>query len=314
MIAVSPLRLKLMKCPASRPQTTAPPPIVCARVLGHLLRLAPTANPQEQLQREISGAKDNVMLMVLAGIYVRDFLHVFKRSNGPTPAPSVNPSRPSVKDSHEHSKLLMEECNLDHRAARDAAMKRDDYHCLITGWRDWKHGGSADVEAAHIIPASTNKNIGQDGKKFHHSVGVWTILSMFTNINIIRDFSGNRIHRLENIISMNHYCHTLFDNLCLWLKPVEGVSHTYDVHVARMELKVNQKIPERVTFSTKTDYPLPHHQLLALHALCCEVAWMSGAAEYLEVIGRRMEDIKVLSNDGSMADLLSRALALVEVF
>ena len=45
-----------------------PPPIVCARLLGHLLRLAP--NGQGQLQREISLATDDTALMQVAGAYL----------------------------------------------------------------------------------------------------------------------------------------------------------------------------------------------------------------------------------------------------
>ena len=89
--------------------------------------------------------------------------------------------------------------------------------------------------------------------------------------------------------------------------------NTYDVRVAKEELKLDQKIPERVTFSTATTLPLPRHEYLTLHALCCEVAWMSGAAEYLMDIERRMDDTRVLANDGSTADLLTRVLALVAV-
>jgi len=83
------------------------------------------------------------------------------------------------------------------------------------------------------------------------------------------------------------------------------------VRVAKEELKLHQRIPERVTFSTTTTLPLPHYEYLALHALCCEVAWMSGAAEYLTDIESKMDDTKVLANDGSTADLLTRTLALV---
>lgn len=117
-------------------------------------------------------------------------------------------------------------------------MNRDDNRCIITGWKDYKHGGSTVVQAAHIIPEATNKNIGEEGKKVRgmqmfafrqltillqhfQSGGVWAILSMFTDMSIIKNLAGNRIHRLENILSMNFYCHQLFDDLCLWLKPVE---------------------------------------------------------------------------------------------
>ena len=52
------------------------------------------------------------------------------------------------------------------------------------------------------------------------SGGVWTVLSMLTDTGIVKDLADNRIHHLENILSMNFYCRQLFDDLYLWLKPV----------------------------------------------------------------------------------------------
>lgn len=118
-----------------------PPPIVCARLLGHLFRLAPTGNPQGQLQREITSAhSDHVKLMQLAAVYLQNFirtcksrlfrpfasdyfiiltgLSTVKRSSGPTPAPSEHPSRPSFEDTREYAMSMMEECKVDHRSAR----------------------------------------------------------------------------------------------------------------------------------------------------------------------------------------------------
>ena len=79
------------------------------------------------------------------------------------------------------------------------------------------------------------------------------------------------------------------------------------------ELRKPYFIPEIVTFTTKTDLPLPDGGCLALHALCCEVAWMSGAAEHVMDIERRMDKTDVLANDGSAADLLASVLARVLV-
>ena len=50
---------------------------------------------------------------------------------------------------------------------------------------------------------------------------MWSILSMFTQENIIEDLGGNHIHRLENIVSMNAPFHHFFNMLSLWLKPVK---------------------------------------------------------------------------------------------
>lgn len=163
-----------------------------------------------------------------------------------------------------------------------------------------------------------------------HSAGVWPTLSTFTGVNV-EDLAGKLIHRLENIMSMEQSCHRVFDELFLWLKPVEvcspdlssctllhicqqGVSHPYCVCEARQGLKTRLRIPDIVTFSTETEYPLPHPAFLALHALCCEVAWISGAAEYILDTERRMDEdqTRVLANDGSTVDVLMTALALVQ--
>ncbi|KAI6030236.1 hypothetical protein EDC04DRAFT_2898507 [Pisolithus marmoratus] len=228
------------------------------------------------------------------------------------PQPSEHPSRPSFEDACHYFLALMEEGTLDHRTARAAARRRDDNRCMLTGKKDYQAGGFTYVEAAHIIPEKTNKNIGEEGSKQFHAAGVWAILSMFTSVNIVEELAGNRIHRLENIMSMQITCHRLFDDLVLWLKPVEGLPHTYCVCEARQGTKAANSIPDMVTLSTSTEYALPHPAFLALHALCCEVAWMSGATEYIMDVERRMDQTRVLAKDGSTADVLSAALALAQ--
>ena len=151
---------------------------------------------------------------------------------------------------------------------------------------------------------------------------------MFSHESIIEDLVGGRINRLENIISMNALSHLLFDDLRLWLKPIgvrlpslslswlhigqQDAPHTYRVCTVKDSLRNVPPLPEQVTFATVTDLPLPHFGYLALHALCCEVAWMSGAAEHITDIERRMDNTKVLANDGSTVDLLMSALSAVE--
>ena len=56
-----------------------PPPIVCARLLGHLLRMAPAGNPQRQLQREITLTdSDHAEFMRLATLYLQSFIRPCK--------------------------------------------------------------------------------------------------------------------------------------------------------------------------------------------------------------------------------------------
>jgi hypothetical protein len=56
------------------------------------------------------------------------------------------------------------------------------------------------------------------------------------------------------------------------------------------------------------DLPLPNPIYLKIYAAYCRVAHLSGAGEYIDKILENLEDIRVLSKDGSSAHLLSFAL------
>lgn len=65
-----------------------------------------------------------------------------------------------------------------------------------------------------------------------------------------------------------------------------------------------------VMFSTNDPehLPVPVPELLALHATCCKVAHLSGAAEYIDRLYRNADEIGVLSGDGTSGDMLGYAL------
>ena len=65
-----------------------------------------------------------------------------------------------------------------------------------------------------------------------------------------------------------------------------------------------------VRFSTPDPVHLlvPACDLLALHATCCKVAHLSGAAEYIDEIYRDADELGVLSADGTSGDILSYML------
>jgi hypothetical protein len=50
-------------------------------------------------------------------------------------------------------------------------------------------------------------------------------------------------------------------------------------------------------------YFLPSKQFLKMHAACCKVAIMSGAAKYLEDVDRESADTCVLASDGGSASV-----------
>lgn len=66
-----------------------------------------------------------------------------------------------------------------------------------------------------------------------------------------------------------------------------------------------------VKFSTSDaeNLPVPACELLALHATCCKVAHLSGAAEYIDEIYRDADKLDVLSADGTSGDILGYVLS-----
>jgi hypothetical protein len=69
-------------------------------------------------------------------------------------------------------------------------------------------------------------------------------------------------------------------------------------------------LPSEVVFTTNNGLPLPNPRYLELHAAAAHVAHLSGAAEYINKILRDLEEIKVLSEDGSSTDLLDAVLQI----
>lgn len=54
-----------------------------------------------------------------------------------------------------------------------------------------------------------------------------------------------------------------------------------------------------IKFSTDDPefHPVPNRELIALHAMCAKVAYMSGAGAYVEDLDQNAEDLGVLEND-----------------
>jgi hypothetical protein len=66
------------------------------------------------------------------------------------------------------------------------------------------------------------------------------------------------------------------------LQAVEGQANTYDIRARRpLDLRRCKANPIVLT-STDPNIPLPNPTYLKIHASCCRVAQMSGAADYID--------------------------------
>ena len=162
------------------------------------------------------------------------------------------------------------------------------------------------------------------------------MLKCFGYNTIFDELNGSGVHRLENILTLSHDYHVDFDELKLWFEPIVSLahlicnllwnnarsthsyyeqdmddpnSHSYNVYGKCDYLSTP---PDEITFINHAypdaDLPLPSKKYLSIHATCCKVAAMSGAAEYLDEVIRDQETIGVLSTDGSSADVISNAI------
>jgi len=170
-----------------------------------------------------------------------------------------------------------------------------------------------ETEVAHIFSESA-----QDGDK-DYAATVFAILEMFGLGNKAQALYGGEVNSLQNVITMAINLHSAFDCFNLWLEPVLGQENTYDV-CGKLLGRYPVPTPSRVTFSVEPSAAaaaeamnkilmLPDPVLIAIRAACARVANLSGAAQQADRILRDLEDITVLADDGSMAELLSSRLS-----
>ncbi|KAJ7109804.1 hypothetical protein C8R44DRAFT_743178 [Mycena epipterygia] len=184
---------------------------------------------------------------------------------------------------------------------------------------------STSTHAAHIIPEHLNNftwealDDAADREFFHilevdgitsepkinQSSTMWTMLKIFGSQQVIDELGGTDIHRLENVITVDVATHDQIDLLQLWFEPT-GIP---DEHFVRVRLETHRpsrlvptiqpnpilSYPEPVTkikFPSTPDLPAPSPHYLALHAACCRIAVLSGAADHLDQVQRDFDDFK----------------------
>ncbi|KAG9001394.1 hypothetical protein FRB94_004806 [Tulasnella sp. JGI-2019a] len=108
--------------------------------------------------------------------------------------------------------------------------------------------------------------------------------------------------------------HQAFDTLKLWFEPQDGITDQYCVCTLR-RTAFGIPDPPIVTFTSSNNLlPVPSERFIRLHTTCAKVANLSGAGEYVDCMLSDMEEMDVLRNDGTSADVLSFALAQIPTF
>ncbi|KAF8546694.1 hypothetical protein OG21DRAFT_1055035 [Imleria badia] len=228
----------------------------------------------------------------------------------------THPSRPSFEVVKDQVKVDITQAPKNHKDAKDHALVRDNWRCVITGILDCRAPDSiiaqldpttvrVYTQCAHIIPEATY--FGVEPKSKENIKLELAVLKRFGyDINMFK-LNGENFHSLTNVISVESNVHEAFDRLMLYF---EATSDENRYEVKWFGLKPHPNVRQFVEFSTSdtADLPVPAYELLTLHATCCKVAHLSGAAEYMDEIYRDANKLGVLSADGTSGDILHYVL------
>ena len=159
----------------------------------------------------------------------------------------------------------------------------------------------------------------------NHPASVWAVMMRMGCVLGHDELNSDKIHRLENVMTLRTDLHGMLDTLLIWLEATVGRS----AHISLNSIDVCQNVinqytvhatipsilamPAIVTFHAQAGLPLPDPRYLALHATCARVAHLSGAGEYIDAFDRDIDTTRVLAKDGSSAKLLAEALSSIRI-
>ncbi|TFY55124.1 hypothetical protein EVG20_g9437 [Dentipellis fragilis] len=186
------------------------------------------------------------------------------------------------------------------------ALHRDGHRCMISKKIDieyWKSltaeqekteeesagfNGLCNTNCCHIFPELTLTNTNHDHEnKLEYAANAWHLLETLGFPSIRTELSGEKIHSLTNILTLEPTLHTQFDGLQLWFEPT-STPNCYNIGTTpKLKALISpEQSTSAVTFQTPdaTRFPLPSRTYLQLHAACCKIAHMAGAAEYFSLL------------------------------
>jgi len=73
------------------------------------------------------------------------------------------------------------------------------------------------TECAHILPQFTNIDIARGSAKESYARLVWAVLAQFGYASVLDELNGLKVHRLENVMTMDRTLHGFFNNMDIWL-------------------------------------------------------------------------------------------------
>ncbi|KIM38162.1 hypothetical protein M413DRAFT_420662 [Hebeloma cylindrosporum] len=301
--------------------------LIYVRILGYLIHYVPTDQGLESIIEEVRSCADadDSALFDVGKSYYDHFIRAFRANRSPIQTSSDCASPPLVDTHTDKMNDSLEEVTKSHGGAKKKALVRDGYRCLVTKRYDetsvYKiptvfNLASADpnrkmgvTHCAHIFDESTDANIEKDEHERNYAATMWAVMQRFGYESIPDELNGSRVHRLENVMTLESTVHSRFDNLAIWFVATKGTPNRYKLEAKHPWFL--DEYPEYVTFTTPdpVNLPVPSPIYLAIHAACAKVAHLSGAAKRIDDLYAEMEGCRTLDPDGASAMLLEHAIS-----
>lgn len=162
------------------------------------------------------------------------------------------------------------------------------------------------AQAAHIIPHSLN-SVASPGASLPHTKSfVWQILNMFQPGTSMQ-LEGALIDTPANALMLATEIHNEFGRLRCYFEMIPGSAHTYEFKTTRDAVPLLPGLyPASGCVMFRNHEPegkqladLPCPKLLGLHAACCKMMEMAGAAEYVDAV---LDDMERMQEEGTLAE------------
>ncbi|KAH9925376.1 uncharacterized protein BXZ73DRAFT_49977, partial [Epithele typhae] len=230
-------------------------------------------------------------------------MHPVKSAAVRTPRMASPPSRSSFESAVDETGSELAPTPQNHSTAKKHALFRDGCRCMLTGKYDvdlmkqypdkFPFELITSTRCVHIIPEQTLILLADGLAK-----GFWAVLARFGYPTAWIELNGRNCHRLCNLLTLSLNAHEEMGTLDLWFESTSTLN-TYDVKTHPPLLRKAYDWP------AQGGLDLPDPDYLALHAACCKIAHMAGAAKAVkDSIIYGPESYCVLAQDGSSADLL----------
>ncbi|CCO37310.1 hypothetical protein BN14_11465 [Rhizoctonia solani AG-1 IB] len=136
---------------------------------------------------------------------------------------------------------------------------------------------------------------------------LWQLVYLFGGVSESQ-LGEHGVHGLGNVLTLEYGLRSIFDGFDIWLEPTGEADNQY--FIKGQEESDCRGLPERVTFySSFPGLELPSPQYLSVHAAFARVIKLSGASRIIARIIRDLENNRVLSWNGSSAQVLNQLLS-----